>query len=95
MNLHNINVIARYEEKLLRRSWLFRIFAILALLFISGGIAFWQTNLLTFGGMRNDTFWPKIALSSFMPFTTIYLYNIAQSIIAIFLAGNFLKRDKG
>ena len=35
MNLNHINVIARYEVKLVKRSWLFRIFAILALLFIS------------------------------------------------------------
>ena len=32
MNLNHINVIARYEVKLVKRSWLFRIFAILALL---------------------------------------------------------------
>ena len=90
MNLHNINTIARYEVKLLRRGWLFRIFAILALLGISGGILYWQTNL--FNAMENH--WPKIALSSLMPFMSIYLYNITQSIIVIFLAGNFLKRDK-
>lgn len=30
MNLNHINVIARYEVKLVKRSWLFRIFAILA-----------------------------------------------------------------
>ena len=28
MNIHNISTISRYETKLLRRSWLFRIFAI-------------------------------------------------------------------
>lgn len=90
MNLHNINTIARYEVKLLRRGWLFRIFSILALLGISGGLLYWQTNLLN----PMDTHWPRIALSSLMPFVSVYLYNIAQSIIVIFLAGNFLKRDK-
>ena len=34
MNIHNISTISRYETKLLRRSWLFRIFAILSLLVI-------------------------------------------------------------
>ena len=35
MNLHNIHTVSRYEAKLLRRSWLFRIFAILSLLVIT------------------------------------------------------------
>ena len=90
MNIHNINTIARYEVKLLRRSWLFRIFAILAILGIAGGILFQQTGLFN----TRQGYWNRIALSSFMPFVAVYLYNIAQSIIAIFLAGNFLKRDK-
>lgn len=89
MTLHNINIIARYEVKLLKRSWLFRIFAFLALL----GIA-----LLTLGYQSSvvgmDTVWPRLAVSSLMPFCNIYFYNIAQSVIVIFLAGSFLKRDK-
>ena len=35
MNIHAINVIARYEVKLLKRSWLFRIFAVLALFILT------------------------------------------------------------
>ncbi|MDE5610979.1 MAG: hypothetical protein K2I90_03055, partial [Odoribacter sp.] len=38
--------------------------------------------------------WPRTALSSLMPFVSVYYYNIAQSVIVIFLAGSFLKRDK-
>lgn len=90
MNLHNINTIARYEVKLLKRSWLFRIFAILALLGISFTILAYQTNVIS----EFDYIWPRIAVSSLMPFTSIYFYNIAQSVIVIFLAGSFLKRDK-
>ena len=90
MNLHNINTIARYEVKLLKRSWLFRIFAILALLGISLTILGYQTTIVnTF-----DIKWPRIGVSSLMPFTSVYFYNIAQSVIVIFLAGSFLKRDK-
>ena len=33
-------------------------------------------------------------MPSSIPFVNIYLFNIAQSVIAIFLAGSFLKRDK-
>lgn len=29
-----------------------------------------------------------------MPFCNTYFYNIAQSVIVVFLAGSFLKRDK-
>lgn len=90
MNLHNINTIARYEVKLLKRSWLFRIFAILALLGITLIILGYQTYLFD----KWSTKWPRIAVSSLMPFCSIYFYNIAQSVIVIFLAGSFLKRDK-
>lgn len=87
MNLHNIHSISRYESKLLRRSWLFRIFALLSLL----TIIFFH---LTMQGNIWDSRWNMVAMSSSIPFVNIYIYNIAQSIIAIFLAGNFLKRDQ-
>jgi len=90
MNLHNINTIARYEVKLLRRSWLFRIFALLALLGIFTMLLADQTSVLN----RMANIWPKVAVSSLMPFMAVYFYNIAQSVIVIFLAGSFLKRDK-
>lgn len=89
MNFQNINVISRYEVKLLKRSWLFRIFAILALVGISVVILGYQTSLNQYGNI-----WPKVAVTSLMPFCSIYFYNIAQSVIVIFLAGSFLKRDK-
>ncbi|MFR7812083.1 MAG: ABC transporter permease, partial [Butyricimonas faecihominis] len=38
--------------------------------------------------------WVMVAMPSSIPFVNIYLFNIAQSVIAIFLAGSFLKRDK-
>lgn len=90
MNLHNINVIAGYEVKLLRRSWLFRIFAILALLLLT----IVQISQLTPAFWKYNETWAKTALTSMIPFYSIYLYNIAQSVIVIFLAGSFLKRDK-
>ena len=90
MNLNHINVIARYEVKLVKRSWLFRIFAILALLFISAIMLGYQTGIVN----RMDNLWPRIAVSSLMPFCNTYFYNIAHSVIVVFLAGSFLKRDK-
>lgn len=87
MNLHNIQVISRYEARLLRRSWLFRIFAILALLVITMLHITTQSNMSRYQ-------WNMVTLSSSIPFVNIYIFNIAQSIIAIFLAGDFMKRDK-
>lgn len=90
MTLHNINTIARYEVKLLKRSWLFRIFAILAILGITLVTLVYQTSVVA----TTDNIWPRLAVASLMPFCNIYFYNIAQSVIVIFLAGSFLKRDK-
>lgn len=90
MNVHNINTIARYEVKLLRRSWLFRTFAILALFIIS--IA--ALSNLSFVFWRFSETWDMTGVSSLPAFFSIYLYSIAQSVIVIFLAGSFLKRDK-
>lgn len=90
MTPHNINTIARYEVKLLKRSWLFRIFAILALLGITLATLVYQTSIVNSFEYK----WPRLAVSALMPFCNIYYYNIAQSVIVIFLAGSFLKRDK-
>jgi len=88
MDLHNIYSISRYEAKLLRRSWLFRLFALLSL----GIIVYFQLTMQ--GNLNNRYQWNMVAMASSIPFVCIYIYNIAQSIIAIFLAGDFLKRDQ-
>lgn len=90
MNIHTINVIARYEVKLLKRSWLFRVFAVLVLLILT---------LAQFGNLspvfwKYSETWNYVGVTSLIPFFTTYLYNIAQSVIVVFLAGSFLKRDK-
>lgn len=90
MNIHNINTIARYEVKLLKRSWLFRIFAILALLFLTLA----ELGNLSAVFWKYSDIWNYNAVTSLIPFFVTYLYTIAQSVIVIFLAGNFLKRDK-
>jgi hypothetical protein len=87
MTLHNIFSVSRYEVKLLRRSWLFRIFAALALMVITSLHLNTQANIAGYQ-------WNMVALSSSIPFVNIYIFNVAQSIIAIFLAGDFMKRDK-
>src|SRR5665648_13567 len=85
--IHNILTVSKYESKTLFRSWFFRIFSILALLFV------FMFNM----GTQTSVGWPNgdmVALPSMIPFINLYIINIAQAIIAVFLASDFLKRDK-
>ena len=86
MNLINIWNVATYESKTLFRSWFFRIFAILALLILFG------TNMGFFG--TQDTLWTFRAIAANLPYINVLFINVAQAIIAVFLASDFLKRDK-
>ena len=87
MNLINIWNVAAYESKTLFRSWFFRIFAILALLILFG------TNVGFYGG-HDDAMWSFRAIAANMPYINVLFINVAQAIIAVFLASDFLKRDK-
>jgi len=76
-----------YEARTLRRSWFFRLFAIGALVILT----FMNTGLFSPVG---DEPWEFIAIPSSVPLVNLYLLNIGQAIIVIFLAADFLKRDK-
>ncbi len=85
--IHNIIAVAKYESKTLFRSWFFRIFSILSLVFVF---------LYNFG-TQTGVGWPNgdmIALPAMIPFTNLYIVNLAQAVIAVFLASEFLKQDK-
>jgi len=85
--IHNILTVSKYESKTLFRSWFFRIFSILALVFVFLFNLVTQTSV---GFPMGD----MVALPSIIPFINLYIINIAQAIIAVFLASDFLKRDK-
>ena len=85
--IHNILTVSKYESKTLFRSWFFRIFSILALIFVFVFNLFTQTSI---GWPMGD----MVALPAMVPFVNLYIINIAQAIIAVFLASDFLKRDK-
>ncbi len=89
ISIHNIRSIARYETKTLLRSWFFRIFAILAIVFLS----FFNFGVLieSSGGAGE---WSIKGLSSIIPYVNLLFLNVVQAVIAIFLASDFLKRDK-
>ena len=89
ISIHNINSIARYETKTLLRSWFFRIFAILAMVFLF----FFNLGVLTQSGGGSGE-WQIKALPSLIPYVNLIMLNVVQAIITIFLASDFLKRDK-
>ena len=78
--------IAKYERKILLRSWFFRIFTVLTLFMI---FVFNMAEVSDVG----DRTWVYRAVPSNMPYVAIYFLNIGQAIIAVFLAAEFIKRD--
>ena len=86
MNLINIWNVATYESKTLFRSWFFRIFAILSLFILFG------TNMGIFG--EPNARWTYRAIAANLPYINVLFINVAQAVIAVFLASDFLKRDK-
>lgn len=89
ISIHHIRSIALYETKTLLRSWFFRIFAIISVVFLS----FFNFGvLIQTGGGSGD--WQVKGLPSIIPYVNLLFLNVVQAVIAIFLASDFLKRDK-
>ena len=86
--LSNISSVAKYESKLLKRSWFFRIFIVVAVLFFFG------FNFGFLVNKDNNSYWIMRALFSNIPYVNLLLLNAAQAIIAVFLSSEFLKADK-
>jgi len=84
---HNIRTVARYEARILRRSWFFRLFS-LGAIFI-----FTIMNIGVFSPAGEED-WQVVAFPASIPHINLYLLNIGQAIVVIFLASDFLKRDK-
>ena len=85
--LHNIRTVAQYEAKTLRRSWFFRLFSLGAL------VIFTFMNIGLFSPIGDEP-WEMTAIPSTVPLINLYILNIGQAIVVIFLAADFLKRDK-
>ncbi|MCU0454993.1 MAG: hypothetical protein MUE74_01730 [Bacteroidales bacterium] len=85
--LHNIRTVARYEATTLRRSWFFRLFSISAL------VIFTSMNIGLFSPVGDED-WSYISNPATVPLVNLFLLNIAQAVVVIFLASDFLKRDK-
>ncbi len=88
ISIHNILSISKYERKTLLRSWFFRIFSILSLLVLFG----MNFGMVIEGGGSDG--WAIRSIPSAIPYFNLLILNVAQAIIAVFLASDFLKRDK-
>lgn len=85
--LFTFRTIAKYERKILMRSWFFRIFSALSLFVV---FAFNMGEVSEVGDME----WVYRAVPSNMPYATLLLLNLAQAVIAVFLSSEFIKRDR-
>ena len=87
LSLHNIWNVGRIETKTLLRSWFFRIFSLLALVIL------FFFNMGIFTSVGNSP-WMFRGIPASMPYVNLLMLNIVQAAIAVFLASDFLKRDK-
>lgn len=87
LSLYKILTVAKYETKTLLRSWFFRIFALLSIAILT------FLNIPFFTKVGN-TPWLFRGIASSLPYMNILLLNVVQAIIGVFLASDFLKRDK-
>ncbi len=86
ISLKNIRTVALYERKTLFRSWFFRIFSILTLLILFG------LNIGLFAG--SGARWTGRAIAANIPYINVLFVNVAQAVIAVFLASDFMHRDR-
>jgi len=86
LSLHIILTIARYEAKILFRSWFFRIFSLISLVILV------FLNVLFFA--QPSMQWQFRGIASSIPYFNILLLNVAQAVIGVFTASDFFKYDR-
>ena len=82
MELQSIWTVARYEAKLLRRSWLFRVFGVLVVAGIAGMELYYFTGVLPGRGL----WWTGVALGSHIPLYSLRLFTVAAAVMGVFVA---------
>lgn len=87
ISFRNISTVAKFERKTLYRSWFFRLFSIITILFLFG------INMGMFVAHEGAQ-WTTRAIAANFPYINVLFINVAQAIIAVFLASDFLRRDK-
>lgn len=81
--LKNIQTVSKYESKLLFRSWFFKVFATLTV---------FATIFTAIGTLEESRFVESIP--TLLGYSLMLTFNIGQAIVSIFLASEYLKRDK-
>ncbi|MBQ8867954.1 MAG: xanthan lyase [Bacteroidaceae bacterium] len=82
--MNNILSVAKYESKLLKRSWFFKVFSTLSVLLIGGASV----------GILQMHKYALSCIPSLAAYNLMLYFNVAQAIVSIFLASEYLKRDK-
>ncbi len=85
LGITNIRIVSKYETKLLVRGWFFKVFAFLALFaaVILGSIYILQPYQQ-----------PEMVNRSVIPYLFMLVMNVGQAVVSVFLASEYLKRDK-
>ena len=81
--LKNIQTVSKYESKLLYRSWFFKVFATLT---------FFATIFTAINTLNESRYVESIP--TLLGYSLMFTFNIGQAIVSIFLASEYLKRDK-
>lgn len=85
LGLHNIRTVSKYETKLLVRGWFFKVFAFLSLV---AALVLGSKYILT---MNQDA---QMVNRSVIPYIFLLAMNVGQAVVSVFLASEYLKRDK-
>lgn len=85
LGINDILTVSKYETKLLVRGWFFKVFTFLALIatVILGAIYILRP-------FQN----PLMVNRSVIPYMFMLVMNVGQAVVSVFLASEYLKRDK-
>ncbi|MBO7049139.1 MAG: hypothetical protein J6W42_00805 [Bacteroidaceae bacterium] len=85
LGITNILIVSKYETKLLVRGWFFKVFAFLA---VFTAIILGAIYILTQFPQ------PEVVNRSVIPYMFLLIMNVGQAVVSVFLASEYLKRDK-
>ena len=85
LGITNIRIVSKYETKLLVRGWFFKVFAFLALF---AAVILGSAYILS----QNQR--SQMVNRSVIPYMFMLVMNVGQAVVSVFLASEYLKRDK-
>ena len=96
MEMKRVMMVAHYEARLLRRSWVFLIFTVLGI----AGISSFQFLVgdinvaMEYSWKWSRSLWNLKALPSFIPYMNAYLFNGMQALMIVFFVAETEKRAR-